>query len=203
MTTITVEVPDELAGQLRPLRNQLPRLLSFIVQVFPVEPSFVPLDSIASHPAKEMLDFLISRPTPEQILTFKSSPAVQTRLETLLDKNREENLNEDEMLELEWFDKRRGDLGYGERGKCFVFIRGGKFMKTLTVPINEFDFVKFGFESDTISFAELQKKISLAYAKEALARCHKIAQDTGLSEITLQEINVEIQAVRTHAKDYS
>ncbi len=103
MTTITVEVPDELAGQLRPLRNQLPRLLSFIVQAFPVESSSVPLDSIASHPAKEMLDFLISRPTPEQILTFKSSPAAQARLETLLDKNSEENLNEDEMLELDMY----------------------------------------------------------------------------------------------------
>jgi hypothetical protein len=50
-----------------------------------------------------MLDFLISRPTPEQILTFKSSPAAQARLETLLDKNREENLNEDEMLELDMY----------------------------------------------------------------------------------------------------
>ncbi len=71
MTIIAVEVPDELAGQLRPLRNQLPRLLSFIVQVFPVEPSFVPLESIASHPAKEMLDFLISRPTPNKFLRLK------------------------------------------------------------------------------------------------------------------------------------
>ncbi len=65
MTTITVEVPDELAGQLRPLRKQLPRLLSFIAQTFPIEPSFVPPNSTASHPAKEMLDFLISRPTPQ------------------------------------------------------------------------------------------------------------------------------------------
>ncbi|MDY0096233.1 MAG: hypothetical protein RBT80_26365 [Candidatus Vecturithrix sp.] len=103
MTTITVEVPDELAGQLRPLRHQLPRLLSFIVQAFPFEPVSVPFDSTTSHPAKEMLDFLISRPTPEQILAFKSSPAAQTRLETLLDKNREETLNEDEMLELEMY----------------------------------------------------------------------------------------------------
>ncbi len=103
MTTITVEVPDELAGQLRPLRHQLPRLLSFIVQAFPFEPVSVPFDSTTSHPAKEMLDFLINRPTPEQILVFKSSPAAQVRLETLLDKNREETLNEDEMLELDMY----------------------------------------------------------------------------------------------------
>lgn len=103
MTTITVEVPDELAGQLRPLREQLPELLSFIVKVFPTEPPSIPLDSKAIHPAKEILDFLISGPTPEQILAFKSSPSVQARLETLLDKNREENLSEDETLELDMY----------------------------------------------------------------------------------------------------
>jgi hypothetical protein len=103
MTTITVEVPEELAGQLRPLHSQLPRLLALIAQGFPGEPPADPLDVPANHPAKEMLDFLISKPTPEQILTFKSSPAAQARLETLLDKHREECLNEDEMLELDMY----------------------------------------------------------------------------------------------------
>lgn len=103
MTTITVEVPDELAGQLRPLRDRLPELLSFIVKVFPIEAPSIPFDSGVIHPAKEILDFLISGPTPEQILAFKSSPPVQVRLETLLDKNREGNLSEDETLELDMY----------------------------------------------------------------------------------------------------
>lgn len=55
----------------------------------------------SGHPADEMLDFLISRPAPADILTFKSSPAAQARLEELLDKNREDGLSETEQLELD------------------------------------------------------------------------------------------------------
>lgn len=94
MTTITLEVPDELAVRLRPLRSRLTDLLSSLAQdSFCVSPS--------GHPADEMLNFLISRPAPADILTFKSSPAAQARLEELLDKNREQGLSETEQLELD------------------------------------------------------------------------------------------------------
>ena len=94
MTTITLEVPDELAARLRPLRSRLTDLLSSLAQdSFCASPS--------GHPADEMLNFLISRPAPADILTFKSSPAAQARLEELLDKNREEGLSETEQLELD------------------------------------------------------------------------------------------------------
>ena len=94
MTTITLEVPDELAVRLRPLRSRLIDLLSSLAQDnFCASPS--------GHPADEMLNFLISRPAPADILTFKSSPAAQARLEELLDKNREQGLSETEQLELD------------------------------------------------------------------------------------------------------
>ena len=94
MTTITLEVPDELAARLHPLRSRLTDLLTLLVRdSFCTPPS--------GHPADEMLDFLISRPAPADILTFKSSPAAQARLEELLDKNREDGLSETEQLELD------------------------------------------------------------------------------------------------------
>lgn len=51
----------------------------------------------------EMIDFLVSGPTPQQIIEHKASPAVQSRLEELLDKNREEGLTEAEAAEMSTF----------------------------------------------------------------------------------------------------
>ena len=72
-------------------------------------------------------------------------------------------------------------------------------MKTLTVSIDEGDFVKFGFQHTLMSFGELQEQLRTAYAQEALLKCHRIAQETGLSDMTLDEI----QAVRHHAQNRS
>ncbi len=69
-------------------------------------------------------------------------------------------------------------------------------MKTLTVTINDFEYEKLGFTTDSLSFDELKEKISIEYAREALIKCNQIAKQTGLSRLTLDEINAEINAVR-------
>lgn len=102
MTTITLEVPDALATRLAPLHDQLPQLLSTVLELFLSEQP--PEVSLLEHtcPAfNEMLDFLASGPTPAQIVAFKVSPAAQERLEALLDKQREEGLTGVEAAELE------------------------------------------------------------------------------------------------------
>ena len=68
--------------------------------------------------------------------------------------------------------------------------------KNLNVAIDDLEYDKFGFESDNITFEELKEKISIEYAKEALLKCNLIAEQTGLSTLTLDEINAEINAVR-------
>lgn len=105
MTTITLEVPDDLAVRLARRQEQLPELLSIAVDLFPAE---MPLTTLAKseivHPAmKDVIDFLLSRPTPAQIITFKVSPTTQARLEELLDKNRENLLTDDEAAELDTY----------------------------------------------------------------------------------------------------
>lgn len=52
----------------------------------------------------EMVEFLSSRPKPEQILAFKISPHAQARLAELLEKNREEGLTQAESAELDWYE---------------------------------------------------------------------------------------------------
>jgi hypothetical protein len=74
-------------------------------------------------------------------------------------------------------------------------------MRTLTVSINEAEYLKLGLKDDKISFSELKEKISIEYARAALAKCHKISRETGLVNMTMDEINAEIQAVRKNAKD--
>jgi hypothetical protein len=53
----------------------------------------------------EILDFLASTPTPEAILAFRPSVALQNRASQLLDKNRAGNLSDDELKELEEIDR--------------------------------------------------------------------------------------------------
>lgn len=105
MTTITLEVPDELAIKLASLYDQLPRLLSIAVELSET-PSSGLTDSELVYPAfKEIIEFLLSRPTPQQIIAFKVSPFVQARLEELLDKNREDQLTDDEVAELDVYEQ--------------------------------------------------------------------------------------------------
>ncbi len=52
-------------------------------------------------PSDEILDFLISQPTREQIITLRASEAAQERLCYLLDGNRNNSLNGAERAELE------------------------------------------------------------------------------------------------------
>lgn len=102
MTTITLDVPDELAEQLVQRREQLPRLLAMTLELFPTEPPETLPVSYTSHPVfEEMLAFLASGPSPARIVAFKISSAAQRRLGELLDKNREEGLTLEETTELD------------------------------------------------------------------------------------------------------
>lgn len=70
-------------------------------------------------------------------------------------------------------------------------------MKTLQIQISDQDYSKYNFENKgQLTFAELEELISIEYAKKSLAKCTEIAEQTGLSKMTLEEINSEIKAVR-------
>lgn len=69
-------------------------------------------------------------------------------------------------------------------------------MRTVQVRVSETDFQKYNFESDEIKFTDLVELISREYAKQALLECNEIALQVGLSTMTVDEINAEIEAVR-------
>ena len=109
MATITLQIPDELAQRLEPLQNRLPELLWQLLEVTK-QPTTIQPESktnTADIPAvyREVLDFLIETPTPQDIVSFKVSQNAQTRLQNLLDKNREATLTPMEIAELDVYEQ--------------------------------------------------------------------------------------------------
>ena len=70
-------------------------------------------------------------------------------------------------------------------------------MRTIQIEVSESEYNKYNLPSDqVIKFADLVEKISLEYARKALTECHEVAARVGLSKMTSDEIDAEIQAVR-------
>jgi hypothetical protein len=59
------------------------------------------VEHTASSPVDEVLDFLLSQPTPQQVINLHASEAAQERLRYLLDGNRNDTLNDAERAELD------------------------------------------------------------------------------------------------------
>jgi hypothetical protein len=105
MAELTLDVPDELMQRLQPLQDRLPTLLTLLVEAISSQAEGSPLSEVHGTETPpvyaEVLDFLLTRPTLHDILTFKVSDAAQARLRLLLDKNREEALSATEEAELD------------------------------------------------------------------------------------------------------
>ena len=52
-------------------------------------------------PADDVLDFLLSAPTPEQVIAMRPDDKTQQRLRYLLDGNRSDSLTDNERVELD------------------------------------------------------------------------------------------------------
>lgn len=94
MTTVTVELSRDLARRLQPLADRLPDILEMGLRQWQAagQPGFPG--------TAEVLEFLVSLPSPEEILALQPSAALQARVEALLEKNRTESLSPAE--EQEW-----------------------------------------------------------------------------------------------------
>lgn len=109
MAQLTIEIPDDLAQRLIPFQDQLSELFTrLIVTTLPGESSASSrLLTTAELPDTylEVLDFLVTRPTFEQLLAFKASEQSQVRLQTLLQKNRDASLSSLETAELNVYEQ--------------------------------------------------------------------------------------------------
>lgn len=106
---LTIQIPDELAERLEPLHSRLPQLLWLLldadVQQTSEQPKVNTQTVEISEVYQEVLDFLIKRPTPEEIIAFKVSSQVQMQLEALLEKNRSASLTQMELAQLDVYEQ--------------------------------------------------------------------------------------------------
>jgi hypothetical protein len=71
-------------------------------------------------------------------------------------------------------------------------------MKSITVYITDQNFSDLGLEAGIkpIEYRELVKKIKVKIAKDAMLKSLAIAKEVRLSELTIKEIDAEIDTVR-------
>jgi hypothetical protein len=92
MPQITIEVSDELAQDLAPIRDRLPEVLARALHE---------QHPILNETYRYILKFLTSNPSPQAIIDFKPTPAIQERISELLERNREGQLTPAESAELD------------------------------------------------------------------------------------------------------
>ena len=95
MMEITIQVPDELGRQLQRYQERLPELLARGLHELMAE-SAPPFPDESA-----VIGLLASRPTPEQVLALRPSPALQERISDLLDRNKDGTLIGQEQAELD------------------------------------------------------------------------------------------------------
>jgi hypothetical protein len=76
MATVTIEIPDDLSELIALAGDRLPELLAQSLR----EPT------LPAHIYRYVLDFIASRPTPEQIASFGPTPEMNERLKTLVER---------------------------------------------------------------------------------------------------------------------
>lgn len=92
MVQMTMQVPNELAKRLQPIRSWLPIIL---------ELSLVGCKTPATETASEIIRFLSKNPSPQKVLDYHVSKRGQARLRRLLALNEAGLLGEMEQLELD------------------------------------------------------------------------------------------------------
>lgn len=119
MAQIMIDIPDDLAQRLAPFQSQFSDLFTRLIATTllgskKTEGELAPSAGLTntSGTYQEILDFLIDRPTSEQIINFKVSAASQSRLQTLLERNREVDLTALETAEIDLYEQLDTLIGF-------------------------------------------------------------------------------------------
>jgi hypothetical protein len=87
---LTIDLPENLAIHLQSNRKDLPKIFEVGLREFKAS------SSIGYKSVADVLEFLASLPTPNEILELRPSEDLQTKINELLEKNRNQGLNETE-----------------------------------------------------------------------------------------------------------
>src|SRR5687768_8007466 len=95
MATVTIEVPDELSELVARAGDRLPELLAQSLRG----------PTLPAHVYRYVLDFLATRPTPEQVAAFGPTPEMTDRLRTLLEREGGGEITPAEKAELDEYER--------------------------------------------------------------------------------------------------
>jgi len=90
MYPITIQIPDHLADRLNRRADEIPRILELGLREVEAR------EQLQFDGAADVLDFLAVLPSPEEVLALRPSPALQSRIDSLLEKNRADGLTSEE-----------------------------------------------------------------------------------------------------------
>ncbi len=93
MSSVTLDVPDELAERLRLLADRLPRILDLGLRALTAE---TPAEYAG---VAEVMELLARLPTPEEVLALRPSTSLSQRVSELVDKSRTGSLSDIEHVE--------------------------------------------------------------------------------------------------------
>ncbi|HAG83837.1 MAG TPA: hypothetical protein DCL61_22475 [Cyanobacteria bacterium UBA12227] len=79
---VTFELSDDVVAQLHPLEDKLPQILELGLRELNA------ITQVGFSGMAEVLEFLASLPTPEDIIALRPSETLQAQITTLLEKNR-------------------------------------------------------------------------------------------------------------------
>jgi hypothetical protein len=95
MATVTIEIPDELSDLVAQAGDRLPELLAQSLK----EPT------LPAHVYRYVLDFLASRPTPDQVAAFGPTSEMIDRLRMLLGQESRGEMTPAEQAELDEYER--------------------------------------------------------------------------------------------------
>lgn len=98
MSSITLDVPDEVAEKLHALADRLPRILDLGLRALSAEASS------EYEGTADVLELLATLPAAEEVLSLRAAPTLQRRIQELLEKGRSSGFSPEEQLEWERID---------------------------------------------------------------------------------------------------
>jgi hypothetical protein len=72
-------------------------------------------------------------------------------------------------------------------------------MQTLSVAISDVEYAKFGITHSDFNFTDFVELISREITRQNLSACVNLAEKYGLSSMSMNDINAEVNAARANA----
>ena len=74
-------------------------------------------------------------------------------------------------------------------------------MRTLNIAISDLEYAKFGIPGEYLNFTDFIDIVGRELMRQNLNRCVALAEEYGLSAMTMEDITKEVKAVRGNAKN--